>query len=130
MGILLKDILSFHLENIIRLCQYLGFYEVPRFLYLEIFPGECKEFSLLFSENFDTRLRGVLLATKLEQLLRIKCLTWSQRNITKNLEEILESSLPLDSSLEMYEEFFSEVTGGFDGLSYAELDASHFKNSL
>lgn len=134
MSIMLKDILKNHKETIISLCETFGF-SSPRFLYLSDTEEERNELGLIIEDNDINDNNIVLLETKLEELLKVKCNVLWRENVIHRREELMGSSLPLNSPEKDYQLFFSDDPGGFESISFKELDRDYlneylFKSSL
>ena len=126
MRIKLVDILNEHMSTIVELCSKFGFSN-PRYLYLSETEEDAEIFRLFVEGTGVDSITATLFSRKLEALLKVNCTVVSTENTYDN-ERIyfMEASLPLESSLTDYKEFFSEDPGGFTEISFKTLDESVF----
>ena len=126
MRIKLVDILNEHMSTIVELCSKFGFSN-PRYLYLSETEEDAEIFSLFVEGTGVDSTNLALFSTKLEALLKVNCIVvWTENVVGNERIYLMRASLPLESSLTDYKEFFSKDPGGFTEISFKTLDESVF----
>ena len=130
MRIKLIDILNEHMNTIVELCGKFGFSH-PRYLYLSETEEDADVFSLFVTGKGADSTYSTLFSRKLEALLKVHCIVVREENVVGD-ERLyaMGASLPLESSLADYEEFFSDDPGGFTEISFKPLEESVLENSF